>query len=71
MLRDLREVGRAASNGIAPSVSDVARLGADASDAREGLKTSFSEAMASARQADSALTELRTLAARAMLDRAA
>ena len=71
VLRELREVGVAATNGVAPSVVDVARLGEDANDAREGLKISFTEAMASARQADVALVELRSLAARAMLVRAA
>jgi hypothetical protein len=71
VLREVREVGVAATNGVAPSVVEVSRLGEDANDAREGLKISFSEAMASARQADSALIELRSLAAKAMLHRAA
>ncbi len=71
VLRELREVGVAATNGVAPSAVEVARLGEDANDAREGLKISFTEAMASARLADAALTELRSLAARAMLVRAA
>ena len=71
VLRELREVGIAATHGVQPSALEVARLGEDANDAREGLKISFSEAMASARQADTALLELRSLAARAMIGRAA
>ncbi len=71
VLREVREIGVAASNGTAPSVVEISRLGEDANDAREGLKISFSEAMASARQADTALTELRSLAAKAMLARVA